>query len=93
MQTATATGAWGQSRAGALQEVDWNLQLQLEWQLELRLCRSANEMRNSRRWRRRKEKGGRRRRGWGGKLDEEQGPMADDDFLAIELAIFSRLPF
>lgn len=87
----TATGAWGQSRAGALQEVDWNLQLQLEWQLELRLCRSANEMRNSRRWRRRKEGG----EGEGGdaKLDEEQGPMADDDFLAIELAIFSRLPF
>lgn len=85
----TATGAWGQSRAGALQEVDWNLQLQLEWQLELRLCRSANEMRNSRRWRRRK-KGG---EGGDAKLDEEQGPMADDDFLAIELAIFSRLPF
>lgn len=41
------------------------------------------------------KKGGKRRKEAEGdaKLDEEQGPMADDDFLAIELAIFSRLPF
>lgn len=38
----------------------------------------------------RREEGG---EGGDAKLDEEQGPMADDDFLAIELAIFSRLPF
>lgn len=38
------------------------------------------------------DEGGRRGKEGDAKLDEEQGPM-DDDFLAIELAIFSRLPF